>query len=101
MVLTGYQVPGTRGRALADGAQAIKIHGGYVPVRAEVANVRGFSAHADAGQVVDWLRDLPEPQTAYVVHGEPTSAAALAERLRTQLWWIAVVPRFEERVRIA
>jgi metallo-beta-lactamase family protein len=100
VVLTGYQVPGTRGRALADGAREIKIHGGYVPVRAEVANVRGFSAHADGGQVVDWLRDLPEPQTAYVVHGEPASADALAERLRTQLWWTAVVPRFEERVRI-
>jgi metallo-beta-lactamase family protein len=100
VVLTGYQVPGTRGRALADGAREIKIHGGYVPVRAEVANVRGFSAHADAGQVVDWLRELPEPQTAYVVHGEPASAEALAERLRTQLWWTAVVPRFEEHVRI-
>lgn len=101
VILTGYQVPGTRGRALADGAPEIKIHGGYVPVRAEVANIRGFSAHADASQVVAWLRDLPEPQTAYVVHGEPSAAEALAGRLRSQLWWTAVVPRFEERVRIA
>ena len=40
VVLTGYQVAGTRGRALADGAE-VKIHGRYVPVRAEIANLRG------------------------------------------------------------
>jgi metallo-beta-lactamase family protein len=100
VVLTGYQVPGTRGRALADGAPTIKIHGSYVPVRAEVANVRGFSAHADSGQILDWLSPLPEPRTTFVVHGEPASAAALADGLRDKLGWTAVVPRFEERVRI-
>jgi metallo-beta-lactamase family protein len=98
VVLTGYQVAGTRGRALADGAREIKIHGRYVPVRAEVANIRGFSAHADAGQTLDWLRDTPAPQTAFVVHGEPASSSALADRLRTDLGWTAVVPRFGERV---
>ena len=60
----------------------------------------GFSAHADAGQLVDWLRDVPEPRTAFVVHGEPASAQTLASRLRTELGWTAVVPRFEERVRV-
>jgi metallo-beta-lactamase family protein len=70
VILTGYQVAGTRGRALADGAHQIKIHGRYIPVRAEVENIRGFSAHADSGQVVDWLRDSPEPRSTFVVHGE-------------------------------
>jgi metallo-beta-lactamase family protein len=100
VVLTGYQVPGTRGRALADGAPTIKIHGKYVPVRAEVANVRGFSAHADSGQILDWLSQLPEPRTTFVVHGEPASASALADGVRDKLGWTAVVPRFEERVGI-
>lgn len=99
VVLTGYQVPGTRGRALADGAREIKIHGRYVPVRAEVANVRGFSAHADAGQVLDWLRDSPAPRTAFVVHGEPAATAALVAALGTDLGWTAVAARYLERVR--
>jgi metallo-beta-lactamase family protein len=98
VVLTGYQVAGTRGRALADGAHEIKIHGTYVRVRAEVVNIRGFSAHADSSQMVDWLRDAPEPRTAFLVHGEPASSAALQDTLRQDLGWSAVVPRFGERV---
>ena len=48
VILTGFQVPGTRGRALVDGAKQIKIHGRYVPVRAEVHVTNAYSAHADA-----------------------------------------------------
>lgn len=98
VILTGFQVPGTRGAALADGARQVKIHGGYVPVRAEVVVVDGFSAHADADELVAWFRPLRPPHTAYVVHGEPDSAAALALRLDEELGWNAVVPEYLERV---
>lgn len=100
VVLTGFQVPGTRGRALADGAPSLKIHGRYVPVRAEVTSLRGFSAHADAGEVIAWLRGIRPPRVAYVVHGEPTAAAAMAARLRSELGWTAVVPEYLEKVRL-
>jgi metallo-beta-lactamase family protein len=100
VVLTGYQVVGTRGRALADGAREIKIHGRYVPVRAEVVDIRGFSAHADSGQVLDWLRQSPEPRSVFVVHGEPESAAAFVRAVHTQLGWTAVAARYQERVRV-
>lgn len=105
VVLTGYQVAGTRGRALADGARQIKIRGRYVPVRAEVANIRGFSAHADAEQLVGWLgrsghASGSTPEMTFVVHGEPHSSAALAEQVRTTLAWPAVVPSYQERVRL-
>lgn len=100
VILTGYQVPGTRGRSLADGAPNLKIHGNYVPVRAEVVNIRGYSAHADSSMVTDWLKGVHEPRCAFVVHGEPDSAAALADTLRTHLGWNTVVPRFQERVKI-
>jgi metallo-beta-lactamase family protein len=100
VILTGYQVAGTRGRALADGAAQVKIHGRYIPVRAEIANIRGFSAHADSTQMLSWLRDSPEPRSAFVVHGEQSSAEAFAHTLRTELGWTAVVPRYQEKVRV-
>lgn len=99
VVLTGYQAAGTRGRALLDGAREVKIHGRYVPVRAEVVADEEFSVHADADEVLGWLRELDEsPDAVYVVHGEPSAAAALAERVRDELGWTAVVPRLGERV---
>lgn len=60
----------------------------------------GYSAHADAGQVVEWLSGLPDPHTAYLVHGQPEAARALGDRLREELGWSAVVPRYLERVRL-
>lgn len=98
VLLTGYQVPGTRGAALADGARQVKIYGEYVPVRAEVVVVDGFSAHADADELLAWFTTVHPPRTAYVVHGEPDSAATFAGRLGDELGWNAVVPGYREKV---
>lgn len=98
VILTGFQAVGTRGRALADGATSVKIHGRYVPVRATVVNLVGFSAHADARQTVEWLRGSPPPRTAFVLHGEDHAARALAGLLHDELDWNSVVARHGEKV---
>lgn len=101
VVLTGYQAPGTRGRQLLDGARHVKVHGHYVPVRAEIVDVPDFSVHADADELVAWVASAASPpSTVYVVHGEPASAAALAARLEDELGICAVVPGLGERVRV-
>jgi metallo-beta-lactamase family protein len=101
VVLTGYQAVGTRGRQLQEGARQVKIHGRYVPVRADIVDVPDFSVHADSGELCAWLASAPEqPEMVYVVHGEPASSEALASRIRDELGWSAVVPRPGERVRL-
>ena len=101
VVLTGYQAIGTRGRQLLDGAAEVKIHGRYVPVRAEVVDDPDFSVHADGDELLAWLATAPEPpRTAYVVHGEQHGSVRLAARIRTELGWTAVVPRLGELVRL-
>ncbi|HEX2851059.1 MAG TPA: MBL fold metallo-hydrolase [Acidimicrobiales bacterium] len=100
VVLVGFQAEGTRGRLLADGARAVKLLGRYVPVRAEVVDVGGFSVHADAGELVEWLRPARPPDIAFAVHGEPVAAAAFARRLDDDLGWHAVVAGDGERVRL-
>ncbi|GAA3811879.1 MBL fold metallo-hydrolase [Nocardioides panacisoli] len=101
VVLTGYQAAGTRGRQLLDGARALKMHGCYVPVRAEVVDVPDFSVHADADELVAWLASAPAlPRIVYVVHGEAAASAALARRLEQELGVCAVAPRLGERVRL-
>lgn len=85
VAFTGYQAAGTRGRGLVEGAKKLKMHGQYVPVRAEIFQDREFSVHGDASDLLDWLRDLePRPQTVFVVHGEAGTAEAFAERIEAE-----------------
>ncbi|WP_212671688.1 MBL fold metallo-hydrolase [Streptomyces sp. A2-16] len=98
VVVVGFAAQGTRARDLVDGAKVLKMFGEYVPVRALVADVPHFSAHADAAQIIDWLRGAPAPYVTYLVHGEPEAAAALRDRIDRSLGWTAAVPRSGERV---
>jgi metallo-beta-lactamase family protein len=101
VLLPGFQAEGTRGRSLLEGASALKIHGRYVPVRAEVVGLSHFSVHADQEELVAWLRSIArEPDATFIVHGEAPASAALRERIRRDLGWTAVVPGDLERVRL-
>lgn len=51
-----YQAGGTRGAAMLNGAASVRIHGEEVPVGAEVASLPNLSAHADAGEILAWMR---------------------------------------------
>jgi metallo-beta-lactamase family protein len=93
VLLVGYQASGTRGRALADGADELKVHGQYVAVRAQIRKLDGLSAHADYAEMTDWLeKSRISPRKVFVTHGEPAAADALRRRLRDHFGWNAVVP---------
>ncbi|WP_018352483.1 MBL fold metallo-hydrolase [Longispora albida] len=101
ILLAGFQVPGTRGRAIADGVREIKAFGRYTTVRARVVTLDEFSCHADADGLIRWLGSGGRPPaTCFVVHGEHDPATALASRIRGELGRAAVIPRMGERVRL-
>jgi metallo-beta-lactamase family protein len=93
VVLAGYQAGGTRGARLQAGEPTLRIHGQDVPVRAEVVSLGGLSAHADAEQLLQWLRFTPQPpRRVFITHGEPGPADALRQRIERELHWPATVP---------
>ncbi len=93
IVLTGHQAGGTRGARIAAGEKSIRIFGQEVAIRAEVVQLATASAHADGGQLIDWLRASPRaPGRVCVVHGELAAADALRERIAHTLRWPAQVP---------
>ncbi|MDO5697655.1 MAG: MBL fold metallo-hydrolase [Dermatophilus congolensis] len=99
VVFTGYQAIGTRGRSLVEGATRLKMHGRYVGVRAEILQDHEFSVHADASDILDWVRALsPKPTTVFCVHGEPEATAALEARIEKELGVDAVAPKLDEVV---
>jgi metallo-beta-lactamase family protein len=97
IVLAGFQAMGTRGAALAGGARTIRIHGDWIPVRAEVASVEGLSAHADRTELLAWLDALPAaPRQVFVVHGEPEAADALRQAVVERHGWPCAVPEYRD-----
>ena len=102
VLFTGFQAGGTRGAAMMAGATSVKIHGEYVPVRAEVAMIDNFSAHADSDEIMAWLRGSAKPpRNIFITHGEPAAADALRHRIEEELHWPCQVPDYLERVPLA
>ena len=71
----------------------MRVFGEDVPVRARVAHLDSLSAHADADELIAWLRTAPRPpMSVSVVHGEATAADTLRRRIRHELGVPAAVP---------
>ena len=102
VLFVGFQAAGTRGRQLVDGAQHVKIFGQHVPVHARIEKIDGMSAHADAGEIIRWLRTFPRaPKMTYLVHGEIVAQDALRLRIAKELGWPVQVPAHGEKVDVA
>jgi metallo-beta-lactamase family protein len=83
VLVVGFQAEHTLGRRIQEGANPVKILGDEYPVRAEVETIGGYSAHADRGELLAWVRRLGGPiRRAFVVHGEPGPLEAMAKTLR-------------------
>ncbi|BEP55559.1 MBL fold metallo-hydrolase [Variovorax sp. V118] len=96
ILFAGFQAAGTRGAAMVAGVDAIKIHGAYVPVRAEVANLETLSAHADHDELLAWLDAQRAPRRVFVTHGEPVAADALRLAIEERHGWPCTVPDYRE-----
>ena len=99
ILFAAFQAGGTRGAAMVGGARTIRIHGEDVPVRAEVAMLDNLSAHADAAEIVQWLKGFSRPpKQTFITHGEPAAADAMRLRIERELGWSCRVPEYLETV---
>ena len=102
ILFAGFQAGGTRGAAMVAGADTVKIHGAYVPVRAKVHNLSMLSAHADQNELMRWAGNFERPpRTAFIIHGEPEGADALRHKLEEERGWHCVVPDHGETVELS
>jgi metallo-beta-lactamase family protein len=101
LLFAGFQAAGTRGEALLNGAGEVKIHGGWVPIRAEIDNLPMLSAHADADEILRWLGGFKRPPTrTFIVHGEGRAPDVLKDRIAHELGWTCIVPAEGEEHRL-
>jgi len=88
ILFSGFQAAGTRGRAMIEGQREVKIHGDWIDIRAEVADLEMLSAHADVNEIMRWLSGFRiPPEETFIVHGEPAASETLRRRIVADLDW--------------
>lgn len=95
VLLMGYQPVGTMGRLLEDGAREVRIGGEKIKVRAQIENVRGYSAHKDASHLLEFVEKAAESKMlkkVFVCMGEPHASLFLSQRIRDYLDIEAIYP---------
>jgi metallo-beta-lactamase family protein len=106
LLFVGYQGEGTLGAHLQAGATTVRLDGQPRVVRCTVRSIAGFSAHADEGELLDWLGRFGEgrqpgqpgfPRRVFLVHGDPEAQIALEPKVRA-LGYETHVPRWHEKV---
>jgi len=83
IAIVGFMAEHTLGRRLAERAPEIKIFGKTYQVKAEIATLNAFSAHADYAETCAWLKrhDLRRLKKVFLVHGEPEAQSHLQQEL--------------------
>lgn len=101
ILIVGFQAEGTRGRALLNHSHELKIHGSYYPVRANIVELTGLSAHADQSELMEWIGKYKiPPKQIMLVHGEPPALEALRVKIQTDLNLPVKILIKDERVAI-
>jgi metallo-beta-lactamase family protein len=99
ILFVGYQARGTLGREIIGGAKEVRILGQQYPVRAKVAQINGFSAHADRDELFRWLSALRKPpRHLFIVHGEAETAWQFADFLGEKTGWEISVPEYQDEI---
>jgi metallo-beta-lactamase family protein len=99
--LVGYQDPQSTGgklkEAVKEGRRFLEIDGEEVVVKATVEYFSGFSGHANAAEIDDWLRTQSKDSQLFLVHGEPASLRERQQDLTAQDWRKVSIPQHQQR----
>lgn len=101
LLITNFQVKGSPGRQILEGAKNVTILDENVPIRAKIATIQGYSSHADRKALYDWLSNFNKPiKHIWTVQGEEESANALGQLVKDHLGVSASTPKKGEVVEL-
>lgn len=99
ILFVGHQGDGTLGRQIIDGKPIVRIHGQDFRVRAQVAQLYGFSGHADRTGLMRWISNFQRPmKRIFLTHGEEPVALGLAKQIEKTIHTPVHVPHYRETV---
>jgi predicted metal-dependent RNase len=96
MVFVNYQVEGTLGRRIRDGAREIafvnekgKVE--IIRIKMEVYSIEGFSGHSDKTQLLDYIKHMqPKPSKIVLVHGEKNAILNLSREIERKKRYLGI-----------
>ncbi len=98
VIFVGFAARGTLARQIIDGAKQVRIYGEEIRVRAKIYTIGGFSAHADRDELLAWHRQIGNPDTTYLVHGEEQVMASFAGQLKSRQ---VIMPKLHQSFSLA
>jgi metallo-beta-lactamase family protein len=97
ILFVGFQAQGTLGRTILDGAGRVRISGQDVAVRAQIRRIDSYSAHADRGELIAWIKARqPVSGSLFLTHGEAGALEALRRDIEVEIGSV-IVPEIGER----
>jgi len=93
ILFVGYQANGTLGRILQEGVKEVRLFGETIEVKARIAQLDGFSGHADKEGLLRWIRAFStKPKKVFVVHGEDQICDEFVHTLKANCGLDALAP---------
>lgn len=93
ILFVGYQVPGTLGHTLLNGAKEVKLFGEIIEVHAKILNLPGISGHADMEGLTAWINAFEQkPKKVFVVHGDDKVTESFAAHIKETIGLEAYAP---------
>jgi len=100
LFIVGYQVKGTLGRKILDGAKEVRIHRSTVPVKARVYAIGAYSAHADQKKLLEWMGASPNLKQVALIHGEEEQMEAFTAKIKETLHIPVTAPEYKSSITI-
>jgi len=96
MIFVNYQVEGTLGRRIRDGAREVafvnekgKVE--IIRIKMEVYSIEGFSGHSDKTQLLDYIKHMqPKPSRIVLVHGEKNATLSLSREIERKKKYLGI-----------
>lgn len=97
ILFVGYQAEGTLGRHILSGPEEVRILGQMCSIKARIAQINGFSGHADKSELETWVKSLnPQPKKLLLNHGESSVATGFAQSLAADYTLDTYAPTYQE-----
>jgi metallo-beta-lactamase family protein len=97
LLIVGFQVKGTIGSQILQGAKQVKILDEDINVNCRVEYIPAFSGHADQKQLLDWTSSLQKPpEKIFLYHTEAENLLTFPSMVKSRIKGEVIIPKLGE-----